>query len=84
MMNFKSANNNFSSVAANVATASSCANNSVILGAALAVPFFVALSLICIIMNIAIISIIAIILTALIIIKNSICISKSERCVNTV
>ena len=78
MMAFKSTGNKFSSVAANVATASSCANNCVVLGAALAVPFFVAFSIICIITNI---SIIAITLIALILILCTYVKScKSKQC----
>lgn len=62
-----SSTNMFSSVAVCSATASSRANFA-ILGTALAVPFFVLLSIICLIINISIdIIIISIILTALII-----------------
>ncbi len=81
MMTFKSVSNKFSSVAADVATASSCANNIVALGAALAVPFFVAITIICIIMNILDF---AITLIALIIIKNLICICKSSKRIKAV
>ncbi len=81
MMAFNSNSNKFSSVAADVATASSCANNIVALGAALAVPFFVIICIIGILMNILGF---AITLITLIIVKNLICSCKSNKRITAV
>ncbi len=80
MTALKSNSNMFSSVAAAVAAVSSCANNSVATGAALAVPFFVAISIICIIMNIAIIGLALIaLIIAIIYCKGYSCKSKQQN-----
>lgn len=74
MKTFNFNKNMLSSVAEMSATLSSCANNGVIFGTAVAVPFFIVIFAICIIMNIDII-IIHTVITVI-----SILIIRSNRC----